>query len=212
MQEVILGIISQYGYLGIFLLITVENIFPPLPSEVILTFGGFLTTYTKLNVWGVSIAATGGSVAGALILYVIGYKLKARGIAQIFSGKVGKYLRLSKADLKLAESWFIRHENKAVFFCRFVPIVRSLISLPAGMAKMSLITFLGLTVIGSFLWNAVLVILGRIAGSAWEAVVGYLDLYSMVVLIVFILAAMVLGARFIKKRFFKPEKSKEEQS
>ncbi|NLM51802.1 MAG: DedA family protein [Firmicutes bacterium] len=211
MQEIILSIISQFGYLGIFLLITVENIFPPIPSEVILTFGGFLTTYTSLNVLGVSVAATGGSVAGALILYLIGYQLKAKRIAQLFDGKAGKFLRLSKKDLKMAESWFVRHEKKAVFLCRFVPIVRSLISLPAGMAKMRFSTFLGLTILGSFLWNVVLVLLGRLAGSAWEAVVSYLDIYTTAVLVIFILVAIILAARFLKKRF-KWENDKGEQS
>lgn len=212
MQEVVLDIINQLGYLGIFFLITVENIFPPIPSEVILTFGGFLTTCTELHVWGVSLAATGGSVAGALILYYLGSKLNARRLAELFAGKWGKLLRLDMNDLRKAENWFVRHEKKAVFICRFVPVVRSVISLPAGMAKMHLGAFLGLTILGSFLWNVVLVFLGRLAGSAWEKIAGYMDLYTVVVLLLIIAAAIVPGVRFYKRRFSKPPEKNNERN
>ncbi len=201
MQEIILDIINHFGYIGIFLLITIENIFPPIPSEVILTFGGFLTTYTSMNVWGVIIAATIGSVAGAIILYIIGRILNAERLARLFGSRLGKLLRLKKDDVRKAERWFLKHGNKAVFFCRFVPIVRSLISIPAGVAKMQLWPFLSLTVIGTFIWNVVLVFLGRIAGNAWETIAGYVDVYAMIALAAFVLIAIIVGASFIKKRF-----------
>ncbi|HBC95001.1 MAG TPA: alkaline phosphatase [Pelotomaculum sp.] len=202
MQEIILDIINQFGYIGIFLLITIENIFPPIPSEVILTFGGFLTTYTNMNVWGVIIAATIGSVVGAIILYIIGRILNADRLARLFDSRLGKLLRLKKEDVRKAERWFLKHGNKAVFFCRFVPIVRSLISIPAGVAKMQLCPFLSLTAIGTFIWNVVLVFLGRVAGNAWETIAGYVDVYTMIALAAFVLIAIVVGAIFIKKRFF----------
>lgn len=201
MQEIILNIINQFGYIGIFLLITIENISPPIPSEVILTFGGFLTTHTSMNAWGVISAATIGSVAGAIILYIIGRVLHADRLARLFDSKLGKLLHLKKEDVRKAEGWFLKHGNKAVFFCRFVPIVRSLISIPAGVAKMQLCPFLGLTLIGTFIWNVVLVFLGRIAGSAWETIAGYVDVYAMIALTAFVLIAIVAGAIFIKKRF-----------
>ena len=206
MQEIILDIINQFGYIGIFLLITLENIFPPIPSEVILTFGGFLTTYTNMNVWGVIIAATIGSVVGAIILYIIGRILNAERLARLFDSRLGKLLRLKKEDVRKAERWFLKHGNKAVFFCRFVPIVRSLISIPAGVAKMQLSPFLSLTVIGTFIWNVVLVFLGKIAGNAWEKIAGYVDVYAMIALAVFVLIAIVVGAIFIKKRFLNTAK------
>lgn len=201
MQEIILDIINQFGYIGIFILIAIENIFPPIPSEVILTFGGFLTTYTNMNVWGVIIAATMGSVAGAIILYIIGRILNAERLARLFGSRLGKLLHLKKEDVRKAERWFLKHGNKAVFFCRFVPIVRSLISIPAGVAKMQMFPFLSLTVIGTFIWNVVLVFLGRIAGNAWETIAGYIDVYAMIALTAFVLIAIVMGAIFIKKRF-----------
>ncbi len=201
MQEIILNIINQFGYIGVFILIAIENIFPPIPSEVILTFGGFLTTYTTMNVWSVIAAATMGSVAGAIILYIIGRIFNAQRLARLFDSRLGKLLHLKKEDVRKAERWFLKHGNKAVFFCRFVPIVRSLISIPAGVAKMQMFPFLSLTVIGTFIWNVVLVFLGRIAGNTWETIAGYVNVYAMVALVVFVLIAIVAGAIFIKKRF-----------
>lgn len=201
MQETIINMINQFGYIGIFLLIMMENIFPPIPSEVILTFGGFLTTYTNMNVWGVIVAATIGSVTGAIILYIIGRILNAERLARLLDSRLGKLLRLNKEDVVKAERWFLKHGNKAVFFCRFVPIVRSLISIPAGVAKMQLGPFVSLTVIGTFIWNIVLVFLGRLAGNAWETIAGYVDVYAMIAMTVFVLLAIVIGAIFIKKRF-----------
>lgn len=200
MQEIILDIINQFGYIGIFLLITLENIFPPVPSEVILTFGGFLTTYTDMNVWGVIIAATIGSVTGAVILYIIGRILKAERLERLFDSRLVKPLHLRKEDVRRAERWFLKHGNKAVFFCRFIPIVRSLISIPAGVSKMQWRPFLRLTVIGTFIWNAVLIFLGRIAGNTWETIAGYVDVYAMIALAAFLLIAIAIGVIFIKKR------------
>lgn len=201
MQETILDIINQFGYIGIFLLIMIENIFPPIPSEVILTFGGFMTTYTNMNVWGVIVAATIGSVLGAIILYIIGRMLNVERLTRLFESKLCKLLRLKKEDVSKADRWFLKHGNKAVFFCRFVPIVRSLISIPAGVSKMRLGPFLSFTVIGTFIWNVVLVYLGRIAGNAWDTIARYVDVYTMIALAVFALIAIVVAALFIKRRF-----------
>ena len=171
-----------------------------------MTFGGFLTTYTNMKVWGVIIAATIGSVVGAIILYIIGRILNAERLSRLFDNKLGKLLRLKKEDARKAERWFLKHGNKAVFFCRFVPIVRSLISIPAGVAKMQFCSFLILTIIGTFIWNVVLVSLGRIAGNAWETIANYVDFYTMVAFIAFVLIATLAGAIFIKKRFINTAK------
>ena len=168
MQEWIIQTMEQFGYLGIFLLITIENLFPPIPSEIILTFGGFMTTYTSLHVWGVILSATIGSVLGAIILYGIGRLLSVDLLAKILDGKIGKILRFKKEDVFKACDWFNSKGKKTVLLCRCVPIVRSLISIPAGMAKMKFGIFLVLTTIGSFVWNIVLVYLGAAAGEAWE--------------------------------------------
>jgi len=201
LQETVLEVISQYGYLGVFLLIALENIFPPIPSEVILTFAGFMTTVTPLKVGGVIIAATLGSLLGAVILYSLGRLLHVDRLEAFIAGPAGQALRLKREDVRLAEGWFRRYGYPTVFFCRFVPIVRSLISVPAGMAKMKVPVFLVLTTLGTSLWNIVLVYLGRAAGQAWEKVARYFDTYSTAALILFILLALAAVAWFVKKRF-----------
>ncbi|HQD04471.1 MAG TPA: DedA family protein [Halanaerobiales bacterium] len=201
MQNIILDIINHYGYIGVFLLIAIENIFPPIPSEVILTFGGFMTTFTDMNVWGVIIAATLGSVIGAVILYSLGRILSPERLENLFDSKFGKMMHLKREDVQKAESWFAEYGTKAVFLCRFVPIVRSLISIPAGMAKMEWFKFLPLTITGTFIWNLVLVHLGRFAGEAWESIVSYINIYSKIVLAILIIIILVFAIIFVKKRF-----------
>lgn len=203
MQEWILEIMNQFGYLGVFLLIAIENIFPPIPSEVILTFGGFMTTYSDMQIWAVIIAATFGSVVGALVLYGVGRYLSPQRLEQWLDSWIGKVLHFKKGDISSACQWFEKHGNGAVFFCRCVPIVRSLISIPAGMASMPLGLFLILTTLGSLIWNTVLVWLGAAAGASWELIVEYIGTYSTITLVVLVLIAAVVAFVFLKKRFIK---------
>lgn len=200
MQEWLIEFMNQYGYLGIALLIAVENIFPPIPSEVILTFGGFLTTYTAMNPWLVALAATVGSVVGALALYGIGRIVDEARLERWLSGKVGRILRIKAEDIQKAQGWFDRKGKGTVFLCRFVPIVRSLISIPAGMAKMPLPSFLLLTTAGTAIWNIVLVFLGSFAGASWEKIAGYFDLYSKIALVLICILLLVAVFLFYKKR------------
>ena len=201
MQEIMLNVINRFGYAGVFLLIMVENIFPPIPSEVILTFGGFMTTYTDMNVWIVILVATLGSAMGAVVLYLVGRLLSAAHLERLFEGRIGRLLHLKISDVNRAEAWFTKHGSKAIFFCRFVPIVRSLISVPAGMAKAKMAPFLLFTVAGTFIWNTVLIFLGRVAGDAWENMAHYVDTYSMIALAVLVIVVLGIGAVFIKRRF-----------
>lgn len=187
MEEIIINLMNQFGYLGVFLLIAIENIFPPIPSEVILTFGGYMTTTTKLNIPLVILFATLGSLVGAILLYYIGKILNKERLKKIVSGKIGKILCLKQEDIDKADHWFDTKGEKCVFFCRFVPIVRSLISIPAGMSEMSLIKFLIYTTIGSLIWNSVLVILGGIVGENWKSIVNIFDTYSNIALIILII-------------------------
>ncbi|MDR0979732.1 MAG: DedA family protein [Candidatus Nomurabacteria bacterium] len=203
MQEMIIEVMNQFGYLGVALLIMIENIFPPIPSEVILTFGGFMTTYATLNVWGVILAATIGSVLGALALFYVGRILNAERLERLVSGKIGHALRLKKEDIAKADAWFDKHGNKAVFFGRFVPIVRSLISLPAGFSDMKLGPFLTFTASGTLIWNIVLVWAGRFAGGVWEKVAHLFDIYSLVALVALVVIFGIVVLIFIKKRFLK---------
>ena len=168
MRDIVLELLSSYGYAGMFALILIENLFPPIPSEVILTFGGFMTTYTRMNIAGAVLAATAGSVLGALILYELGRHIPVQKFYAFLGGAWGKRLGVEVEDVKDADGWLERTGRSAVFFCRFVPIIRSLISIPAGMAKMELLPFLLLTTAGSLIWNTVLIGAGAVAGASWE--------------------------------------------
>ena len=203
MQEMVISIMNQFGYLGVFFLIAIENIFPPIPSEVILLFGGFMTTSTKLSVVGVILAATLGSLLGAMVLYYIGKILNKERLKKIVSGKIGKILRLKASDIEKADYWFDTKGNKTVFFCRFIPIVRSLISIPAGMSEMALPKFFIYTILGSLIWNSVLTIIGAKVGDNWESILGIFDNFSHIVLLILIALFVIIVGIFYYKRIYK---------
>lgn len=202
----IVTLMDRFGYLGIAALIAVENIFPPIPSEVILTFGGFMTTYSSLGVWGVVLAATAGSVAGALVLYWVGRLLNAERLEKWLGGKLGRILHLRPDDVEKACVWFEKRGGKAVFLCRFIPIVRSLISIPAGMTRMNVPKFLALSAAGTFLWNLVLVNLGAFMGASWEKIADAIGVYASVVLVGIAAAFLAAAFLFYKKRLAKKKR------
>lgn len=180
MEVWIKDFIESYGYIGVFLLIALENIFPPIPSEVILTFGGYMTLDTSLNVTGVIIASTLGSVFGAVILYRVGNFLDVERFDRIIN-RYGKLLRLKKEDLYRANAWFNKYGIWTVFLCRFIPLIRSLISIPAGMANMNFSLFLIFTTIGTLIWNTILIHLGASLGENWELITEKMDSFSNVI-------------------------------
>lgn len=190
MQDLIIEIMNNFGYIGVFLLIAIENVFPPIPSEVILLFGGFMTTFTNMNIIGVIIASTLGSLLGAIILYYIGKILNKERLKKIITSKPGKLLRLTPEDIDKADDWFDKKGNKTVFFCRFIPVIRSLISIPAGMSEMPMKKFLIYTTIGSAIWNSALTIAGSIVGENWTSILEIMDNYSHI-------AVIILGIIFI---------------
>ena len=191
MEAFILSMMNQFGYIGVFLLIAIENIFPPIPSEVILLFGGFMTTYSELNIILMIIFATLGSLLGAIVLYYIGKILNKERLKKIVSGKIGKVLRLKNSDIDKADEWFDTKGNKTVFFCRFIPIVRSLISIPAGMSEMPLGKFFLYTTTGSLIWNTVLIVIGSIVGENWQSILNIFDTYSNIVLVLLVIIFIV---------------------
>ena len=183
MENWITSAVEQYSYFGVFLLILIENLFPPIPSEVILTFGGFLTTdgnaiiTPPLNYWGVVAFSTLGSVGGAIILFGIGRLLTFDRLV-VWVEKYGKYIQLKVSDIHKTDAWFKKYGNYSVFFGRFIPVIRSLISVPAGMGKMNFPLFLILTTIGSLIWNVLLISLGVFVGKKWRDIVLFFDTYS----------------------------------
>ena len=178
MRELVLELMGEYGNLAVFLLILVENLFPPIPSEVILTFGGVMTVCTDMTPVGVILFSTAGSLAGAVILYSVGRFLPDEVFRKLLCGQIGHLLHFRLEDVDLAKGWFRERGRSAVFLCRLIPIVRSLISIPAGIARMQFVPFLVFTAAGSLLWNTVLVYAGRIAGDSWEKVSAAFGVYS----------------------------------
>lgn len=200
MQQIILDFMNQYGYFAIFLLITLETIFPPIPSEIILTFGGFMTLHTDMNVVLVIVFATIGSLVGATILYYVGRIFNKERLEQFTESKLGKKLHFKKQNIEKADQWFIKKGYYTVFFCRFIPVVRSLISIPAGMSEMSFSVFFVLTLIGSLLWNTILIVLGYVMGDQWETIVSWVNLYSKAFFLLFIIIILLFALYYFNKR------------
>lgn len=200
MQQFILHIIEQFGYLGVFFLILIENVFPPIPSEVILLISGFFSSYTSLSVFYMILASTLGSFLGAIILYYIGKIFNKERLKKIVNGRLGKILFLKENDIDKADEWFDNKGNKSVFFCRFVPIVRSLISIPAGMSEMPMGKFIIYTICGSMIWNTVLICLGYRLGSNWGYVLTILDKYQMVVIVILVIIFGYVIIKFYRKK------------
>lgn len=206
MEEIIIEIINNFGYMGLFFLIAIENIFPPIPSEVILTFGGFLTTVSDMSFAGVLIATTFGALVGAIALYGLGYLLSYRVVDKLFNSKLGNKLKLKEEHFLKANNWFLKYEQKAVFFGRFIPIVRSLISIPAGISKMDFKKFVILTLLGTTTWNIILIYLGKITGENRDLVIKYFDMYSNFAFIIIILIVFGFIIYKLKKQLLKYNK------
>lgn len=188
-------LMDSLGAVGAGAAIALENLFPPLPSEVILPLAGFAASQGKFSLLSALVWTTVGSVVGALALYGVGALLgRDRTVA------VAARLPLVKtSDIAKTEAWFTRHGTKAVLFGRMIPIFRSMISIPAGIERMPLTVFLGLTTVGSLLWNGVFVLLGYGLGSRWHEVTDVVGLYSKAVLGVVALTLVVFVAVRIRK-------------
>ncbi|WP_234568328.1 DedA family protein [Rhodohalobacter sp. 614A] len=180
MLDWIKTVIQSIGYPGIAFLMIVENIFPPIPSEIIMPFAGFVTEQGELNFYGVVAAGTFGSVVGTLPFYYLGHKIGEDRLKR-WADKHGKWLMLSSSDIERAQGWFDRHDAAAVFFCRLIPGIRTLISVPAGIKKMNLGYFLILSVSGTLIWVGLLTYLGSILGQNYDKVSEYLDPVSYAV-------------------------------
>lgn len=173
----ITGVIDTSGYLGIAFLIFLENIFPPIPSELVLPLTGFLVSEGRFSFTLVMTATVVGSVLSSLVWWGVG-KLYGQERVYRLVGRYGKWFLLRTSDIEKAERFFAKHGGKAVFFGRFVPGIRSVISLPAGLADMPVLRFVIFTALGSGLWNALLVGVGMVLQSRWRDLLGYLDTFE----------------------------------
>lgn len=199
MAEWIKGFMESLGYLGIALLMFLENIFPPIPSELIMPLAGFTSAQGDLTFIGVVLAGTLGSVIGALPLYYLGRVVGEERLKQ-WADRYGKWLTVSGKEIERADQWFERHGHKAVFFGRLVPGVRSLISIPAGISGMNVLQFLLYSAAGALIWTAVLAYLGRLLGQNYERVNEYLGPITYVVLGGLLIAGIIWVVRRKKRQ------------
>lgn len=189
-------IVRNMGYVGLGLLTLLENVFPPLPSEVILPLGGFLVAQGRLTLLGVILAGTLGSVAGAIVLYAVGRYFNQERLER-WAENHGGWLLLTRGDVESAFGWFDRHGGKAVFFCRLIPGVRSLISVPAGACRMAMGQFLLYTALGTALWSAALAYGGQLLGQQYQDLGRFLQWATYVVVGIIVLSIVWW---FIQKR------------
>lgn len=189
--------IESLGYVGIVLFIALENIFPPIPSELILPFTGFLVSQNKLWFPGVLLASTTGSLLGALFLYYLSSKLGRKRVDNLVS-KHGKWVGVEENDMKKAVAWFDKHGKKTVFMGRLAPTIRSVVSIPAGLINMDIKTFILYTALGSALWNGTLISIGWLLGDKWKSVQQYTKFLEYGV---FLLIAGFIYWIIWKKRF-----------
>lgn len=191
MDSWLINILNDFGYLGIAFLIAIENIFPPIPSEIILTFSGFMTLKTTMTPFIVIIFATMGSLIGALILYYFGSIFSEEKINMLLDSKIGKLSGFKKESVHKTIIWFQNKGKYSTMFGRCIPVIRSLISIPAGMAKMPIGQFIIYTFIGSSLWNSVLVMLGNLMGENWKQVINIFNAYTNVMIMIIIVSILI---------------------
>jgi membrane protein DedA with SNARE-associated domain len=196
LSEFAIEVVEALGYTGVALLVALENVFPPIPSEIVLGLAGFVASRGDASLVGMIIAATVGSVVGAFALYFAGAAF-GRDRLHMLVRRHGRWLRLTQSDLLRAELWFARRATLAVLVGRCVPLIRSVISLPAGVERMPLGRFLVYTTIGSAVWNTIFVVAGYQLGERWEDVAAYADYLQYAVI-----AAIFLGVGyFVWRRF-----------
>lgn len=198
MKDWINSIMETMGYPGIALLMFLENIFPPIPSELIMPAAGFAAHSGGLTLWGAILAGIIGSALGQLPLYYLGRLVGLRRLKR-WADAHGRWLLVSSASIDRADAWFHRHGRAAVFFCRIVPGLRSYISIPAGVARMNLASFVFWTTLGTAIWTSVLSTIGYLLGQNYELVNKYLSPISAAVTVVAIIAAAVWLVRRRRK-------------
>lgn len=190
-----LGIIQSLGYMGIFLAMALESAGILIPSEVIMPFSGFLASQGHFNFWLIVAVGTVANLVGSLILYFIS-KSGGRWLLE----KYGKYVLISKDEIDKGDKWFKKYGIKAVFFGRIIPVVRTFISLPAGVAKVNLLKFTIFTILGSLPWNFALTYAGYKAGENWDFLGSYFRKFDiLIVAIVVILIVLFIRSRLRKK-------------
>jgi len=201
LSSIIISVISTTGYLGIFGLMALESACIPIPSEVIMPFSGFLVSEGRFILWQTVVWGALGNLTGSIIAYCIGALGGRRLIA-----KYGRYILISGHDLDLADNWFAKYGQSAVFFSRLLPVVRTFISLPAGIARMDFKRFCFYTLLGSLPWSFFLAYIGMKLGENWEGLKIYFHKFDLAIGVIIILGIVWWVRRHFKSRFAKNEK------
>ncbi len=195
LSQFFVSIISSTGYAGIFILMVLESMVAPIPSELVMPFAGFLVADGKLNFWLVVLASTLASITGSLISYYIAFF----GEKELIH-KFGRFVLLDKEELEWTQRWFTKHGSITILVSRFIPVVRHLISIPAGLARMDLKKFILFTAIGATAWNTFLLWVGMTLRERWELVHKYSKQLDVLVLVILALAVSYLVYKHFKKR------------
>ena len=193
----VVDVIERLGAVGVGLLIFLENVLPPIPSEVILPFAGFASQQGDLNVVSAWVAASVGSLAGALLLYGIGAVVGEERLREL--SRKRWFVFFGEKDFDRGERFFDRHGGSVVFFARFIPLVRSVVSVPAGLDRMPLGRFALLTLAGSAIWNAVFIGAGWLLGDNWDVIEGYMGPLSYLVVALLAVALVILVVRKVRR-------------
>ncbi len=203
--EWVISVVESLGYWGVAALVALENLFPPIPSEVVLPLAGFVAVEGDASVVGMVIAATIGSMVGAYALYGIAAAIGPVRLRS-FVVRYGKWFGLDEDDLDKSEEWFDRRASMAVLVCRCIPLMRSLISIPAGLRRMPLIPFSIYTLLGSLVWNVLLIGAGYLLGEQWQQVEEPMALFQKLVLVVIgVGVAWFVWRRIVRPRLRRAE-------
>ena len=193
-------LVDSIGYPGLAIIMFLENVFPPIPSEPFLLGAGFATADGKMSLSWSILAATIGSLIGATVFYYIGIALPEARIRSLLR-RYGKFALLGEDDLDRALAWFVGHGRAVVFFGRCIPLVRTLISVPAGLTRMPLPQFLAYSAAGTALWSTFLIVVGRLLGAKYEDALIYLDRFQyLVIALVAIAVATFVVVRMRSRR------------
>ncbi len=199
------NLIGGMGYFGLSLVMFLENVFPPIPSEIFLPFAGTLTISTptqpaKFTMFWAIFWGTVGTFLGAWIWYWVGYIIGEERIRRLLR-KIGKYIMITENDLDTSKKWFSKYGELCVFFGRMIPIIRTLISVPAGLAKMSWWKFSIFTLAGTVIWNTFLTLAGRLVGANYLVIATYMDKYQNIIIFLLVLAiALFYWSRIRSKK------------
>ena len=201
MQEWITNTMNSLGYLGIGLLMFLENLFPPIPSELIMPLAGYTATFPNTQIQVIPAIAAGviGTILGAIPWYYAGLLLGQKRL-QLLASRYGKWIGISSDDIEKSVHWFQKHGNKAVLLGRLVPGIRTLISIPAGISNMSIVPFFVYSTIGTVGWVSLLTYAGYFLGENYKLVEKYIDVVSKVVVIIVLIAITAfIGYRLYKR-------------